>query len=261
MPKSMGCVYWQYNDTWPGSSWSSVDYFGRWKALQYMAKRFYAPVLVSGAEDVKKGTVDVYVTSDRMDDCKGQLKWTVTDVSGKKLDEGALDVDVPARKSQMVRSLPLQEQIAKNGKNNVLVWLKLDVDGRTVSDNMVSFVYPRELKLVDPKLSAQRVRFARRIGDVARVCRDAHGRASGPLDMAGTRRRGRSVLAELRACDAPIAGRDQGHRIEAIDSTGLPGILASQEPLRHVRPLIAFALLPAEKVSNMNLCRGSASFA
>ena len=41
MPKSTGCVYWQFNDTWPGSSWLSVDYFGRWKALQYMAKRFY----------------------------------------------------------------------------------------------------------------------------------------------------------------------------------------------------------------------------
>ena len=42
-PKSMGCVYWQYNDCWPGSSWSSVDYFGRWKALQYMAQRLLCP--------------------------------------------------------------------------------------------------------------------------------------------------------------------------------------------------------------------------
>ena len=48
MPTSMGCVYWQYNDCWPCSSWASVDYFGRWKALQYMAQRFYAPLLVSG---------------------------------------------------------------------------------------------------------------------------------------------------------------------------------------------------------------------
>ncbi|HTR41374.1 MAG TPA: hypothetical protein VMH87_07125, partial [Pseudomonadales bacterium] len=40
MPKSMGCVFWQYNDIWPGQSWSSVDYFGRWKALHYMARKF-----------------------------------------------------------------------------------------------------------------------------------------------------------------------------------------------------------------------------
>jgi beta-mannosidase len=155
MPKSTGCVYWQFNDIWPGSSWSSIDYFGRWKALQYMAKRFYAPVLVSGAEDAKKGTIDVYVTSDRLDDCRGKLTWIVSDVSGKTLDEGVLDVDVPARKSRMVRSLSLREQLERSGANNVLAWLKLDVDGRTVSDNMVSFVYPRELKLVDPRLSAE----------------------------------------------------------------------------------------------------------
>ena len=45
MPKSMGCVFWQYNDFWPGMSWSSVDYFGRWKALHYLARKFYSPVL------------------------------------------------------------------------------------------------------------------------------------------------------------------------------------------------------------------------
>jgi beta-mannosidase len=155
MPKSTGCVYWQFNDTWPGSSWSSLDYFGRWKALHYMAKNFYAPLLVSGAEDLKTGTVDIYVTSDRLDDCKGRLTWIVTNVEGEGLEDGALDVDVPARKSRIVRSLPLREQLKRNGTNNVLVWLKLDVGGRTVSDNMVAFAYPRDLNLIDPKLSAR----------------------------------------------------------------------------------------------------------
>jgi beta-galactosidase/beta-glucuronidase len=42
-----GTVYWQTNDCWPVASWSSLDYFGRWKALHYAARRFYAPVLLS----------------------------------------------------------------------------------------------------------------------------------------------------------------------------------------------------------------------
>ncbi|OGV70693.1 MAG: hypothetical protein A2283_11695 [Lentisphaerae bacterium RIFOXYA12_FULL_48_11] len=154
MPKSMGCVYWQYNDTWPGSSWASVDYFGRWKALHYMAKRFYAPVLVSGAEDVKSGKVDVFVTSDRMEACNGNLAWSVTDVSGKQIKKGSLDVEIPAHTSRMVQSLDLQDEIRKMGVKNLLVWLKLDVDGKMVSDNMVTFVYSRELELCDPGLSA-----------------------------------------------------------------------------------------------------------
>ncbi len=48
--RCMGAVYWQLNDIWPVASWASVDYFGRWKALQYAAKRFFAPVLLSCEE-------------------------------------------------------------------------------------------------------------------------------------------------------------------------------------------------------------------
>ncbi len=46
-PETMGSIYWQLNDCWPVASWSSIDYYGRWKALQYYARRFYAPILVS----------------------------------------------------------------------------------------------------------------------------------------------------------------------------------------------------------------------
>ena len=154
MPKSMGCVYWQYNDTWPCSSWSSMDYFGRWKALHYMARKFYAPVLVSGAEDMQAGTVDVFVTSDRMAACQGKLTWTVTDVAGQTIKTGTLDVVIPAHKSQKVETLRLADKILQHGKNNVLVWLKLEIGGATVSDNLVAFVYPRAFNLLDPNLTA-----------------------------------------------------------------------------------------------------------
>ena len=154
MPKSMGCIYWQYNDCWPCSSWASVDYFGRWKALHYLAKRFYAPVLVSGVEDVAAGKADVYVTSDRGAGCRGRLLWTVTDVAGKTLQDGRLDLEILARTSRMVHSLKLQEDLKKQGTNNVMLWLRLDVGGETVSENLVTFAYPRELKLLDPRLSA-----------------------------------------------------------------------------------------------------------
>ena len=128
----------------------------------------------------------MYVTSDRMDDCQGKLSWTATDVAGKMLKQGTLDLDIPARKSRKVETLPLAELVKAKGANDVLVWLKLDVDGKTVSDNMVSFAYPQGIELLDPKLSAN---VSEVPGDAGAVHRKAHGRASGPVDVAGARRR------------------------------------------------------------------------
>ena len=77
-PRCMGTLYWQLNDIWPVASWSSVEYGGKWKPLQYMAKRFYAPVAVvaqpeitNGKADVKKGRV--FVLNDTAEAVKGEL--------------------------------------------------------------------------------------------------------------------------------------------------------------------------------------------
>jgi beta-mannosidase len=155
MPKSMGCVFWQYNDIWPGMSWSSVDYFGRWKALHYMAQKFYSPVLASGLENTKDGTVELFVTSDLLEPHHGKLSWNVTDLAGKTLSQDSLRVKIPSRKSEKVKTLNLNEQIQNLGANGFLTWLKLEVDGRTVSENLVLLALPKELKLPDPKLVTQ----------------------------------------------------------------------------------------------------------
>jgi beta-mannosidase len=155
MPKSMGCVFWQYNDIWPGMSWSSVDYFGRWKALHYMARKFYSPMLVSGLENAKDGTVDLFVSNDLMEPHAGKLSWKVTDLAGKVLAQDAFPVEIPSRKSVKVKTLDLQEQIKAYGLNGFLTWLELEVHGKTVSDNLVLFALPKEYKLADPALTVQ----------------------------------------------------------------------------------------------------------
>ena len=45
-PKSYGTLYWQFNDAWPGISWAAIDYYGRWKPLQFMAKRIFENLAV-----------------------------------------------------------------------------------------------------------------------------------------------------------------------------------------------------------------------
>lgn len=64
MPYCMGSLFWQHNDCWPVASWSSRDYYGRWKAQHYFAKNAFADILVSPL--VADDTVTVHVVSDRL---------------------------------------------------------------------------------------------------------------------------------------------------------------------------------------------------
>src|SRR5579884_4117786 len=79
-PRTMGSLYWQLDDCWPVASWSSIDYYGRWKALQYAARRFFAPVLVSPADE--NGNLRVYLVSDRRTDVPAHLVLRVVDLEG-----------------------------------------------------------------------------------------------------------------------------------------------------------------------------------
>ena len=78
----------------------------------------------------------------------------MTDLSGKTLSRDSLLVEIPARQSGKVKTLNLQEQIQNPGANGVLTWLTLEVDGKTVSENLVLLALPKELELPDPKLAA-----------------------------------------------------------------------------------------------------------
>ena len=82
-PRVMGSFYWQLNDCWPVASWASIDYFGRWKALQYYAKKFYADTIVSPFEH--DGKIDVYVVADSLTPQTGTIRTRLLDFSGKVL--------------------------------------------------------------------------------------------------------------------------------------------------------------------------------
>ena len=74
--RCMGSLYWQVNDSNPVISWSSVDYFGRWKALHYAAKKFYAPVLCS-VDDSDKDALIINISNERPEPFCGLVRWRV----------------------------------------------------------------------------------------------------------------------------------------------------------------------------------------
>jgi beta-mannosidase len=155
MPQSMGTLYWQINDCWPVASWSSIDYAGNWKALQYMARDFYAPLLVSAVEDTEQGTVEIYVTSDLLQATSGVITWSLTDTSGKRFASNAIGCNIAPSANQKVMALQLADHFAEYGGHRLLLWLELKIDEEVVSHNLVYFVRPKHLELQDPELTTQ----------------------------------------------------------------------------------------------------------
>ena len=106
-PRSMGSIYWQLNDCWPVASWSSVDYYGRWKALQYYARRFYNDVLVVPHEE--NGVLQVFVVSDRTEPVPATLRLRLMTMDGKVLRDVSQPVKVNPLDSVIYMQVPRAE--------------------------------------------------------------------------------------------------------------------------------------------------------
>ena len=124
-PVCMGTVYWQLNDLWPVASWSSIDYYGRWKQLHYHAKRFYAPVIVSCFQ-TREDILEIWVTNDKMEEFNGTLDMSIFDFSGNKKAGETLDISVPALSAKMIASYPVDEFTPS--RNETFLYLELAGD-------------------------------------------------------------------------------------------------------------------------------------
>ena len=158
MPRGMGTLYWQVNDNWPVASWSSIDYHGRWKALHYMAKRFYAPVLVSALEDLSSGKVELHLTSDLMRALPVKITWKLTGASGRCFARGRLFARAAPLASRKVASLDLSPHLKARGAGGLLLWIEASFAGKAVSRNLVLFARPKQLELTRPDIRVKAVR-------------------------------------------------------------------------------------------------------
>jgi beta-mannosidase len=125
------------NDCWPVASWASIDYYGRWKALQYYTRRFYDDVLVSPFRH--DGKVEVYVVSDKLQPVSGQIRARLLDFSGKSLVDKTQDVQVPAQSSAVYFTLDEKELLASADPKKSFLVFDLMVGGQNVSRNLIFF--------------------------------------------------------------------------------------------------------------------------
>jgi beta-mannosidase len=153
MHRVSGTLYWQLNDCWQVASWSSVDYFGRWKALHYISKRFYAPVLLSIEDDEQKALMKVHLSSDLQEEWVGMVRWRLMRLDGEVLESGEVEVIADPLASRLVfekdfSSLTLDE------KRETIFSAQLVKDDAVLSTQLGTFVRNKHLKLVEPRLKA-----------------------------------------------------------------------------------------------------------
>ena len=150
MPFCMGSLYWQIDDCWPVASWSSIDYYGRWKALQYTARNSYAPILISPVHS--EHNIQIHIVSDKTVDRDAVLDVLVMDFNGTVVFQKSIPVIVQANKSETVANI-LMSQVGNNLDHSRLVCLfRLKNNDSLLAENISYFTSPKNLKLKHPKI-------------------------------------------------------------------------------------------------------------
>ena len=163
----MGAIIWQLNDCWPVASWASIDYYGRWKALHYAAKRFFAPILISAEEEGEltqlssvneyrtepvKRSVRLNVCNETMEPVSGMVTWALRRPDGSAVRAGAVKVDVPALSALWLDKMEFQDATT----TGYYVSYAFQAAGEVVSEGTALFCAPKHFEFVDPELTARR---------------------------------------------------------------------------------------------------------
>jgi len=151
MPYCMGTLYWQFNDCWPVASWSSTDYYYRWKALHYFVKKAYEKIIISPF--VKNDTIDIYVISDDTTNQTAKLHLEVHTFDGKILSDETIDIVIPENSSDIYFSSVLNDYIPEQYKNQCLLKTSVVNDEELIAENIYYFNYPKDLVLKRPELA------------------------------------------------------------------------------------------------------------
>ena len=164
--RCMGAVVWQLNDCWPVVSWASIDYYGRWKALHYYEKRFFAPVLISCHEegvlsqntnvnaepfDLQK-TARLNVSNETRIPFRGVARWSLRRPDASIIIEGRFEVDVPPMSAVWLDEQDFHDE---DTYGCYYAYELLDEGGAYVGGGSVLFCPPKHFAFADPRLEAR----------------------------------------------------------------------------------------------------------
>jgi beta-mannosidase len=159
-PTTMGSLYWQLNDVWPGASWSSIDWFGRPKALQFHARRFFAPVALAALRH-PQGRTALSLLNDRTHRVRGAWRLRVIDLDGRVLREERHAVALAPLSATSVAAYLDAELLGGADPARTVAVFDLQAEGEPASRSVVYFVPATQAAWRQPGIAAE----LRRDGD------------------------------------------------------------------------------------------------
>lgn len=164
--RCMGAIIWQLNDIWPVASWASIDYYGRWKALHYAAKRFFAPVMISAEEEgelSQNPKINEYhpapleksfrlnVCNETLRDVTGEVVWALRTPDGAIVRQNQQTLTIPAMSAKWLDKL----DCADASLTGHYVSFAFVVDDVALSEGTCIFCAPKHFEVVDPRLTVE----------------------------------------------------------------------------------------------------------
>lgn len=155
-PHCMGTLYWQLNDCWPVASWSSIDYYGRWKALQYEAKRQFEPIILTTAP-LQGNELPIYAINDSAKTIQASLQICLCNFDGSITDSVYIDsISLPGRSAVEISRYSPAKKIKINKLTKQYLHLKLfDAKGRLLAQKVYFYLYPKQMEFQPKGISTQ----------------------------------------------------------------------------------------------------------
>lgn len=164
--RCMGAIIWQLNDIWPVASWASIDYYGRWKALHYAAKRFFAPVMISAEEEgelSQNPKINEYhpapleksfrlnVCNETLRNVTGEVVWALRTPDGAIVRQNQQTLTIPAMSAKWLDKV----DCADASLTGHYVSFAFVVDDVALSEGTCIFCAPKHFEFVDPRLTLE----------------------------------------------------------------------------------------------------------
>lgn len=151
MPYCMGSLYWQINDCWPVASWSTIDYYGNWKAGHYKVKDLYKSIKAMFYES--NDQLEIHIVSDAITEKKAKLKFSIVNFSGKLLKSEIKTINIKANTSAVYYQKSLENMLLNENKSNIFAMVELLNNNNEVFDESIHyFQKPNKLNLTKPSI-------------------------------------------------------------------------------------------------------------